>query len=528
MVAVAAGGRQKMGHEKLIIRREKVRLIDILSMLLLRRPLTSYAFVDASDQTARDLGDAPAGFLFALGQFIVYLLGKAYYPATLIGAALEFLFNLVALNGGLLGIVWNTFRCRLVIPNREAPNYRTMTKMIDGRTELRPTSPGFASDGGLSRLNFLNAASLFGEAADLESGGLAAAQAAPLVQQEYSIIDLTVMAAEMAYENAARVEDVVINCWKLNFVGFYNGWNKYLNNDYWHTETTQAFVMTDTAEDAKFVLLAFRGTEMLNMRDWMTDFDVSRKGMGDMGNVHLGFLKALGLQDEDATDALDAFPREAPPAPPQGKHFSYYQLREVLRKQLEKHPNAQIVVTGHSLGGALAVIFPALLAMHEEKDILDRLAVVVTYGQPRVGDDKFAEYFQAKVVKATGAAYGRFVYRYDIVPRVPFDAPPLSMFKHGGECVYFNGWYDGKVLAGDAPNPNYVNPLYLLSKYGNALGDLVKAAFLWKTAGSEYRESLASLLYRCVGLIIPGVASHSLHDYTNAVRLSGIASSKKV
>jgi len=284
--------------------------------------------------------------------------------------------------------------------------------------------------------------------------------------------------------------------------------------------TTQAFVMTDKASDASVVVVSFRGTEPFNMRDWSTDVNLSWLGMADMGHVHVGFLKALGLQEEDGKDAARAFPKDAPDAAA-GKPLAYYKLREVVRDQLAKHPGATLVVTGHSLGGALAAIFPALLALHGEQDVLDRLLAVVTYGQPRVGDKVFADFLRARL----RVEMLRVVYRYDVVPRVPFDAPPVAEYAHGGTCVYFDGWYRGAAIAGggDAPNPNYFDPRFLLSMYGNAWGDLFKGAFLWAKEGRDYREGAVSLVYRAAGLLVPGLASHSPRDYVNAVRLGSIA-----
>lgn len=56
--------------------------------------------------------------------------------------------------------------------------------------------------------------------------------------------------------------------------------------------------------------------------------------------------------------------------------------------------------------------------------------------------------------------------------------------------------------------------------YLNAWGDLIKAFFLGKTQGKDFKEGIISLLYRAMGLIVPGVASHSPRDYVNAGRLA--------
>ena len=79
------------------------------------------------------------------------------------------------------------------------------------------------------------------------------------------------------------------------------------------------------------------------------------------------------------------------------------------------------------------------------------------------------------------------------------------------------------TAGGDAPNPNYFDPRYLLSMYGNAWGDLFKGAFVWTKEGKDYREGAVSLIYRAAGLLLPGIASHSPRDYVNAVRLGSIA-----
>lgn len=86
-----------------------------------------------------------------------------------------------------------------------------------------------------------------------------------------------------------------------------------------------------------------------------------------------------------------------------------------------KNPNEPIVFTGHSLGGALAVL---ALARAKKEGLLDSppyrgkgsVAVLDTYGQPRVGDAEFAKAFQQSV---GDIPYHRYVYRNDPVPRLP-------------------------------------------------------------------------------------------------------------
>ncbi|KAI3726290.1 hypothetical protein L1987_66087 [Smallanthus sonchifolius] len=94
-------------------------------------------------------------------------------------------------------------------------------------------------------------------------------------------------------------------------------------------------------------------------------------------------------------------------------------------------------------GAALSVIFPAILAHHNETKLLSKLEGVYTFGQPRVGDNKFGEYMK-EVLVTHDLRYHRFVYCNDLVPRVPFDSSDLY-FKHFGDCHYYNSFYKGQM-----------------------------------------------------------------------------------
>ncbi|KAJ0096462.1 hypothetical protein Patl1_28691 [Pistacia atlantica] len=165
---------------------------------------------------------------------------------------------------------------------------------------------------------------------------------------------------------------------------------------------------------------------------------------------------------------------------------------------------------GHSLGGALAILFAAILALHDETELLERLEGVYTFGQPMVEDEKFVE-FMKKKLKESAINYVRFVYSNDIVPRLPFDDSEL-MFKHFGQRFYYNSLYKGQVKA---PNKNYFSPLEAIPMMMNVVWELIKSFALWRITGADYRERGLMRVVRVIGLIIPGLSAHCPQDYIN-------------
>ena len=77
---------------------------------------------------------------------------------------------------------------------------------------------------------------------------------------------------------------------------------------------------------------------------------------------------------------------------------------------LEKTGEKPIYSTGHSLGGALALIASA--ALGGTSGLGDRIAAVYTFGAPRVGQSNFLEI----IVKAP---HYRVINSGDVVPLVP-------------------------------------------------------------------------------------------------------------
>ena len=131
--------------------------------------------------------------------------------------------------------------------------------------------------------------------------------------------------------------------------------------------------------------LVFRGTT--GPVDWRRNSNTLPTDWPRGGRVHAGFASALDAVWAELETALEAVP-------------------------------APLLYTGHSLGGALAV-----LAAGRRPPL-----AVYTFGAPRIGDARFSE-------SLAGIAAYRVVNRRDVVARTPPSLPGLRFRQAGELCA---------------------------------------------------------------------------------------------
>lgn len=215
--------------------------------------------------------------------------------------------------------------------------------------------------------------------------------------------------------------------------------------DYRQEWSTQVIVICDKPVDARMILVAFRGTQPFEAEDWAEDFDYTfytHKDGNFHGKLHVGFLEDLGLGNRRIHDTIKSNLLKKQSEYVYGeftKISAYYVVREKLKSLLATNPNAEIVITGHSLGAALAIMLPTVFAIHGEDDLLNKVMGVYTYGQPRIGDDGMVKFMYPRLV-SPNPKYFRVVYSFDVVPRLPFD-DKFFAYRHYGVCFYYDSFF---------------------------------------------------------------------------------------
>jgi triacylglycerol lipase len=194
-------------------------------------------------------------------------------------------------------------------------------------------------------------------------------------------------AAQIAYQDKHTIQPAVAALGLKNF-------------EFLSRMDTEGYI----AANEHIIIVAFRGTEPTHLRNLLADAQF-HKVQGPPGEVHRGFLHAFQLVKDDMVNTI---------------------------QRLRNKSNPQSLwCTGHSLGGALAVVAAAQLFVDGHK-----VNGLYTFGQPRVG----GETFTTECARRLAGQYFRFVNNNDTVTRV---APRALGYAHTGEVRYIDA--DGQI-----------------------------------------------------------------------------------
>jgi len=164
----------------------------------------------------------------------------------------------------------------------------------------------------------------------------------------------------------------------------------------------------------RVVILCYRGTELANLGNWLGDADVGSESVtlgDDVLGVHSGFYRNVRATRGPVIRELRLALEGRSLADPEER---------------TDHPLEALYVTGHSLGGAMAVLFSLwVVGIAEHRPIADRLRAVYTFGQPLTVGEPLPG-----VAHAVGSKLFRHVIPRDIIPILP--AAPWGRLIHLG------------------------------------------------------------------------------------------------
>lgn len=162
-----------------------------------------------------------------------------------------------------------------------------------------------------------------------------------------------------------------------------------------------------------FIIIAFRGTR--ESIDWrISNFKFLPTKLKNCGkenniNIHLGFHEALYYADKTTKlKSVDAL-------------FNHLEENNLLNDQ------RKIIITGHSLGAAIATLFSVKLRYRYKELVESNLEKIVLFGSPAVGFKSFKQFYGSLNIKTI-----RVINGLDVVPSIT----PI-FFRHIGESIWF-------------------------------------------------------------------------------------------
>jgi triacylglycerol lipase len=177
-------------------------------------------------------------------------------------------------------------------------------------------------------------------------------------------------------------------------------------------------------ETNELIVISFRGSRTIS--NWISNLDFALTDASDLCDgceAHSGFLRSWETVSDDITSQIDS--------------------------ALQTYSGYTLVMTGHSLGAALAALGgTALRNAGYTLDLVSRFpthdtysdTLQYTYGQPRVGNEALAIYMTDQ-----GSLY-RATHTDDIVPKLP---PASWGFSHASPEYWITSGNDVPVTTSD-------------------------------------------------------------------------------
>jgi hypothetical protein len=200
-------------------------------------------------------------------------------------------------------------------------------------------------------------------------------------------------------------------------------------------EETDTHCLLVASEDR--IIVAFRGT--VSYKNAQTDWDYAEVVSTDATQFQ---PQTVGMTHREKFKAME------PPRVHQGFIKAYDSVKTELSILLEtlwrEQPDRALFLTGHSLGGGLALV--AALELKVRYQLPPDSIAVTTWGSPKAGTYSFAKRYERAI-----PCVKRFVHSGDLVTSLPVGTPLSSLL--------LNGWYHiGVEILLDATGNMLIRP----------------------------------------------------------------------
>jgi predicted lipase len=140
-------------------------------------------------------------------------------------------------------------------------------------------------------------------------------------------------------------------------------------------------------DDENTLFVSFRGSETI--LNWIDNLQVHKISPYDDKSIEVsnGFFKAYSYLQSEIFDKLDAMKN--------------------------KYNTNNLMITGHSLGAAIGTLLAYDILTTNKTSNYD-IRYLITFGSPRIGNDKFVESFENYAL-----THYRITHYYDMVPHLP-------------------------------------------------------------------------------------------------------------
>eukprot|EP00003_Mantamonas_plastica_P024706 TRINITY_DN465_c0_g1_i1.p1 TRINITY_DN465_c0_g1~~TRINITY_DN465_c0_g1_i1.p1 ORF type:complete len:327 (+),score=53.90 TRINITY_DN465_c0_g1_i1:119-982(+) len=201
---------------------------------------------------------------------------------------------------------------------------------------------------------------------------------------------------------------------------------------------TETFGFIGYNSDSRKITVSFRGTVFTDLQNWIANLDISKSadypGVPN-AKVHQGWYEAY---------------QNLAPA-----------TRQYFQQALEACNGCEVRFTGHSLGASLMGVCVLDLI---EQGLLNQPASVITFGQPRLGNQGLADYWNRMTYQFP--VMQRVVNWKDLVPRLPPKDLPTGWWHFQTEVWHDQGNDQYVVCDGSGEDPNCSD-----SVFGDSVSD---------------------------------------------------------